>query len=390
VKRFNSKRLLAFVLAAAMIISYLPGHAHAAGNENLAQGKEVTVSSYEANTSFDGSKIVDGDRSASSRWGTNQNVAAGEWAEIDLGAATAIKQIDIYFERSDADQNILSFKVEIYANGAYETVYTKDQRASHLESIVLQEAKLAEKVKITVIEADGGTMNWVNVGISEVEIYGANYVNPSDASRDIPLDVLSASTGDFEDGGGASEGPAHLVLDQNSSTLWHTDWYGTSRANHWIQFALREDYIVDGLRYLPRQSGSNNGTITEYDIQVSDDGNVFNTVTSGIWSNDQNWKIVTFNGVQAKYVRLVAKNAVTDNSFVFASAAEIRLTGEKAPVHEHSFVEQVATQDYLATSATCSKAAAYYYSCTCGEKDTAHTFESGEPAAHNYGVPAFT
>ncbi|MBQ1252098.1 MAG: hypothetical protein IIY02_04200, partial [Firmicutes bacterium] len=42
-----------------------------------------------------------------------------------------------------------------------------------------------------------------------------------------------------------------------TETIWHTDWYGTSRANHWIQFELSEDYVVDGLRYLPREGSSN-------------------------------------------------------------------------------------------------------------------------------------
>ena len=76
VKRFNSKRLLAFVLAAAMMLSFLPWRAQAAENENLALGKNVTVSSYAPGTEYDGTKIVDGDRSKDSRWGTAQNAAA--------------------------------------------------------------------------------------------------------------------------------------------------------------------------------------------------------------------------------------------------------------------------------------------------------------------------
>ena len=120
----TAKRLLAFVLAAAMILSLAPARAAAAENENLALGKSVTVSSYEDGTNFDGSKITDGSHEATTHWGTGQNPGAGEWAEIDLGTAEAIKQIDIYFERSDAEQNILGYQVEFYANGAYTTVYS--------------------------------------------------------------------------------------------------------------------------------------------------------------------------------------------------------------------------------------------------------------------------
>ena len=153
-------------------------------------------------------------------------------------------------------------------------------------------------------------------------------VDPADDSRDIPLEVLKVSAGDWQTGYESSEGPAELAIDNNVDTLWHTDWYGTSNENHWFQFELTEDYNVDGLRYQPRQSGNLNGTITEYDIQVSEDGENFFSIDSGNWDADRSWKIATFPAVHVKYVRMVSLNAESDNSFVFASAAEIRLTGE--------------------------------------------------------------
>ena len=146
----------------------------------------------------------------------------------------------------------------------------------------------------------------------------------------VPLDVLTVTAGDWQRGYEATEGPADLVVDDDFGTIWHTDWYGTSRENHWIQFELSESYAVDGLRYKPRQNGNANGTITAYDIQVSDDGENFVSVASGQWENDKNWKVVEFDPQTVRFVRLVAVDAATDNSFVFASAAEVRLTGEKS------------------------------------------------------------
>ena len=46
-KKLSCKRLLALVLAAAMILSLAPQRAYAEENGNLALGKSVTVSSYE-------------------------------------------------------------------------------------------------------------------------------------------------------------------------------------------------------------------------------------------------------------------------------------------------------------------------------------------------------
>ena len=146
-----------------------------------------------------------------------------------------------------------------------------------------------------------------------------------DSSRDIPVEHLTATADNSEADRG--EGP-EKVLDNNNGTVWHTDWDGSARDTHWILFELSGEYEVDGLRYLPRQStDSDNGIVTEYEIQVSDDGQTFTPVTTGTWTQNRDWKIATFDAVNTKYVRLVVKNAMSDNSKLFASAAEIRLTG---------------------------------------------------------------
>ena len=75
-----TKRLLAFVLAAAMMLSLAPVGARAAANENLALGRPATCSNVEANTSFTADKAVDG--SLSTRWATDMNVS-DPWIVID-------------------------------------------------------------------------------------------------------------------------------------------------------------------------------------------------------------------------------------------------------------------------------------------------------------------
>ncbi|MBR5294742.1 MAG: discoidin domain-containing protein, partial [Oscillospiraceae bacterium] len=211
----------------------------------------------------------------------------------------------------------------------------------------------AAEVQVTITARDGVTTERYSLSLKKV-------MDPNDSSRDIPVSVLTATAGDWQTGYEATEGPANLVLDGNPGTIWHTDWYGTSRANHWIQFELSESYLVDGLRYQPRQGGSTNGTITEYEILVSDDGVNFRSVTSGNWANNTSWKGADFDAVQVKFVRLVAVNAVTDNSYVFASAAEIRLTGVKADAHVHSYTAVV-------TDPTCTEGGYTTYTCACGD-----------------------
>lgn len=56
--------------------------------------------------------------------------------------------------------------------------------------------------------------------------------------------------------------------------------------------------------------------------------------------------------------------------------------GELLP---HIFDQQIATDEYLKSSATCTAEAVYYYSCACGEKGN-DTFEHGDLLPHNYNI----
>lgn len=177
--------------------------------------------------------------------------------------------------------------------------------------------------------SDGTVLELYAVTSSEPD---APVVDATDASRDIPVNVLTASADNYQPNNNTEGNPAY-VLDSNYSTIWHTRHEDTARDTHWIQFTLSEDYTIDGLRYLPRQSGSN-GIITAYEVWVSNDGETWSTVATGTWNADADWKIATFNGQNVKYVRLVATNAASTDSRKFASAAEIRLTGVKVGASE--------------------------------------------------------
>lgn len=51
--------------------------------------------------------------------------------------------------------------------------------------------------------------------------------------------------------------------------------------------------------------------------------------------------------------------------------------------HECVYDQKVVSEDYKATEADCTNAATYYYSCSCGEKGT-QTFADGEALGHSY------
>lgn len=95
----------------------------------------------------------------------------------------------------------------------------------------------------------------------------------------------------------------------------------------WIAFELQKPTKLDALRYLPRPAGSKNGSVTEYKVQVSDDGTNWTDAGSGTWTTDYGWKLAEFNQpVTTKHVRLKAVHTYADSgNDKFMSASEIRL-----------------------------------------------------------------
>ena len=59
--------------------------------------------------------------------------------------------------------------------------------------------------------------------------------------------------------------------------------------------------------------------------------------------------------------------------------------GENTKGHVHSYVCEVSTDAYLASSATCTQKSKYYYSCSCGEKSD-QTFDYGDALGHIGGT----
>ena len=114
------------------------------------------------------------------------------------------------------------------------------------------------------------------------------------------------------------------VLDDNPSTMWHSDW--NLSTPHWIAFENKEEMSVNGLTYVPRQTGKN-GNVTKYRIEISDDGVNWQTVKEGNLSSDSSTKVIEFDTVKTKHLRLYYVEAVNNNG----SAAEIKLHRADVP-----------------------------------------------------------
>lgn len=185
--------------------------------------------------------------------------------------------------------------------------------------------------------------------------------DPADSSRDYSGDVTaSAGSANVRTG---SEGPVELALDGDASTHWHSNYTQGSGTgpidlsnkpeSRWFMLTLDEVVTLDALRYLPR-SGSNNGKIKEYRVEVSTTGedDSWTEVSTGTWNNGSDWQLAVFNApVQAKYVRLWGVSTYGDVANKFMSAAEIRvrLAKETTDLSEAEVVFTDTTHNYKGT-----------------------------------------
>ncbi len=143
--------------------------------------------------------------------------------------------------------------------------------------------------------------------------------NRAHAAEGAPSDPgLTATASSFQPGNEPG-----FALDGNLASLWHSRW-GEPRAilPQWIQLDQGKPTHVACLVYLPRPDGGN-GTVTSYNVSVSNDGKDFTTVVAGgSWPASAKRKVALFPEVTTRYVRLEVLAGVGG----FASAAEIALS----------------------------------------------------------------
>lgn len=123
------------------------------------------------------------------------------------------------------------------------------------------------------------------------------------------------------------DGAATNAFDGNPSTFWHTAWVGSSPSTpHEIQIDLGDSFDIDGFRYLPRQDGSQNGNIGQYEFYVSGDMATWGTpVSTGIFAGSSTPKDAYFTPKNGRYVRLRALSEVNGNPWT--TVAELDVTG---------------------------------------------------------------
>lgn len=130
-------------------------------------------------------------------------------------------------------------------------------------------------------------------------------------------------TSDNENPLAGSEGPIELAFDGNSSTFWHSNYTPYQALPATVEINMNEVYTINKFSYLPRQSGTN-GIITEYSLyyKTAEKDEWIPIAVNKAWTGDASQKTVSFDPVEAQYLKFVAHHGKSETSQEFASAAE--------------------------------------------------------------------
>ncbi len=104
---------------------------------------------------------------------------------------------------------------------------------------------------------------------------------------------------------------ASRIIDENPHTFWHTEWSEKTPAHpHEVIVDLGNTYEMAGIKLLPRQDGSQNGSIKKCEVFLSNDGKNWKSVTATTLKESKKINIVRFDDpVSGRYVKIVANSA---------------------------------------------------------------------------------
>ena len=125
---------------------------------------------------------------------------------------------------------------------------------------------------------------------------------------------------------------AAKVFDNNNSTFWHTEYSGSEPScPHTLVIDMVKSYKVTAFTYLPRQDGSENGMVKDYEIYLSTDGKTWGSpVVSGSFTKDRTMQIAKLaRAKEGRYIKFVAKSEV--NGRAWTSIAELGIQIESTP-----------------------------------------------------------
>lgn len=251
-------------------------------------------------------------------------------ATTEDGKHTATWQINV---TDELNTDRLMEEIE-KVNSLYENLYTEDSWAAVEEAVAAAQALIGDP-NTTKADIDNATIAIMSA-VDALEFKGSNEDQPSSENL-ISHDGMSM----FDESSCSAVEQEHAsnVLDDNTNTIWHSNYNSGYTLPQWFTIDLGGTYNLEQVDYLPRQGGSHNGMVTHYRIETSLDGETFTPIVEGYLETDGNslkdptkFKEIKFDATEARYVRFIAIESLGDRQNAYASCAEMNFYGTQVSV----------------------------------------------------------
>ena len=266
-------------------------------------------------------------------------------ATTEDGEHTATWQINV---TDELNTDRLMEEIE-KVNSLYENLYTEDSWAAVEEAVAAAQALIGDP-NTTKADIDNATIAIMSA-VDALEFKGSNEDQPSSENL-ISHDGMSM----FDESSCSAVEQEHAsnVLDDNTNTIWHSNYNSGYTLPQWFTIDLGGTYNLEQVDYLPRQGGSHNGMVTHYRIETSLDGETFTPIVEGYLETDGNslkdpttFKEIKFDATEARYVRFIAIESLGDRQNAYASCAEMNFYGTQVSVPGADFSD---LQDAIAAA----------------------------------------
>lgn len=277
-------------------------------DKNLLKGARLKASNIrnDNNQRYGVQRLTDEDRY--SYWATDDDVHQAE-LEVELPNQRTFNIIRLR-ENIKLGQRIDSVLVDEWKSGAWMRV-TRVTSIGANRIIRLPESITTSKLRLRVFAP-------VSIALSDMGLF---------AEPTLKKQTLVERKGLDKAGWSSETSETKKAFDNDQQTFVLTD----QRA---IIVNLGAKQHISAFGYLPRQDGKSGGTVEKYEYYVSDNGKDWRLAVSGEFSNIKANPILQYTAlvdkVTGQYVKLVAKQSVSDNGKPLFSIAELEVYGKKS------------------------------------------------------------
>ena len=245
-------------------------------SDSIALNKSVEASSTSTNDPGNTKELVV-DGNTSTRWSSLRN-EDGNWIMVDLGQYSEINAMSIQWESACSDD----YDIQV-SSDKNNWITVKDSMATG--SSLLDEYNFDEPVYGRYVRVSSHKSRTLKYGISiyEISVYGSYKDEDIAANKN----AFSSTIKDLNL-------PTHAIDNKAN-----TSWISSAAGDQWIYVELKGIYKISSM-----QVDWGNNYAPNYEIQISDDAQMWQTVKTIIDGQGGNENISDLGNQEARYVRL--------------------------------------------------------------------------------------